>query len=120
MSQWQAIIIEDDQVVANIYAEALRLAGYEPEIIHNGRNALSRLAETVPALVLLDLHLPEVQGEEILQSVRADARLSSTKIIITTADPILAEAFREQVDLVLLKPISFAQLRDLTLRMRPG
>lgn len=120
MSIWPALIIEDDRAVANIYAEALRLAEYEPEIIHNGRDALNRMSEMVPTLILLDLHLPGVSGEEILQSARADVRLHNTVIIITTADPILAEVFREQVDLVLLKPISFAQLRDLTSRMRPG
>jgi two-component system response regulator TrcR len=119
MSELSALIIEDDLPLAKIYAKALRLAGYEPEIVPNGRDALSRLGEMAPELILLDLHLPEVPGSEILQSVRADPRLDNTQIIITTADPILGEEFRDQVDLVLLKPISFSQLRDLTLRMRP-
>ena len=114
-----ALIIEDDVSVATIFAEALRMAHYEPEIVGNGRNALTYLHENIPALILLDLHLPEVSGPDILQSVRADARLDNTRIIITTADPRLAEQLRGQVDFVLLKPISFGQLRDLTTRIRP-
>ena len=114
MNELKALIIEDDLSVAKIYAEALRMADYEAEIIRNGREALAFINENEPALILL-----EVQGGEILQTVRADARLADTQIIITTADPILGEEFREQVDLVLLKPISFGQLRDLTSRMKP-
>jgi len=119
MAKPTAIVIEDDRTVANIYAEALRLAGYEPNIIFNGRDALTYLAEKMPHLILLDLHLPGVAGGDILQDIRADPRAAETTILIATADPILAEQYRELADLVLLKPISFGQLRDLTLRMRP-
>ena len=119
MATLTAIIIEDDRSVATIYAEALRLAGYEPHIIFNGRDAVAYLAEKVPDLILLDLHLPGVTGGDILQAARANPRTAETIIFITTADPILGEQYRELADLVLLKPISFGQLRDLTLRMRP-
>ncbi len=114
-----ALIIEDDLSVANIYAEALRMAGYEPEIIHNGRDALNRLREVVPTIILLDLHLPEVSGPDIWQRIRAESRLNDTRIIVATADPLLAEEMRDHVDLVLLKPISFVQLRDLAIRIQP-
>ena len=40
-------------------------------------------------------------------------------IIITTADARMGDAYREQVDFVLIKPISFVQLRDLTKRLKP-
>jgi len=119
MSELKAVIIEDDRSVALIYAEALRMAGYEPKIIPNGREALTYLNDHEPGLILLDLHLPEVPGGDILQKVRTDARLDDTLIFITTADPLLGEQYREQADLVLLKPISFGQLRDLTLRLKP-
>lgn len=120
MSVLDALIIEDDRMVANIYAEALRLAAYEPMIIGNGRDALTHLENNTPDLILLDLHLPEVQGADILERMQAEDRFGQTLIFITTADPLLGEQFREQVDLVLLKPISFTQLRDLTQRLRPG
>ena len=120
MSAFKALIVEDDRSVAHIYAEALRMAGYEPTIIANGREALAHIHNHEPGLILLDLHLPDVQGGDILQAVRADFHLKETLIFITTADPLLAEQYREEADLVLLKPISFSQLRDLTLRLKPG
>lgn len=120
MSQWLALVVEDDGPVANVYTEALRVAGYEPEVVGNGRDALSRISLTVPTLILLDLHLPDVMGDEILTAVRADPRLVNTRVFLVTADHLLAEQLREQATLVLLKPVSFAQLRDMAVRFRPG
>lgn len=117
MSEVLAFVIEDDYQLAHIYAEALRTAGYEPEVIPDGRTALSRVLEVTPALILLDLHLAEVSGKELLQAIRAEANLNNTRIVITTADAVLAEEMRNDVDLILLKPISFVQLQRLASRM---
>jgi len=110
-----AIIIEDDQDLMTIFSKALQEAGYETDGIRDGAEALARLAGAIPAVVILDLHLPGVDGRQILQQIRADARLAETKVIITSADAALAETL--DADLTLLKPISFTQLRDLTRRL---
>ena len=115
-----ALIIEDDRDQADIFAYALQTAGFETEIIYDGRTALERLDQVVPSLVVLDLHLPYVSGDEILQYIRADARLAEAKVLLATANPHMAEVLQEQSDLVLLKPISFVQLRDLAKRLRPA
>ena len=119
MSRLLAIVIEDDRSVATIYTEALRVAGYETEVIGNGRVALNRIHEVTPALVLLDLHLPEVEGEKILAYIRSEERLAATHIFLVTADHVLAEQIREQAHVVLLKPVSFVQLRDMAARFHP-
>ena len=69
-------------------------------------------------VVVLDMHLPHVAGPDILRYIRADARLEKTQVIIATADPSMADSLREEATLVLLKPISFSQLRDLAKRLR--
>ncbi len=114
-----ALIIEDDNRQATVFAQALRIADFETEIIQNGQEALNRLSEVVPALVVLDLHLPKVSGKDIFEQIQADARLAKTRVMLATADPLLAESLQADVDLVLLKPISFNQLRDLASRLRP-
>lgn len=114
-----ALIIEDDTEQIPVFAEALRLAEFDIEVIQEGGTALHRLQQIEPAIVILDLHLPQVSGKEILQQIRADARLEETRVIIATADPSTAEMIHLQADLVLIKPISFIQLRDLAIRLRP-
>jgi CheY-like chemotaxis protein len=94
------------------------MAEFEIEIDHDGQAALTRLAAITPAIVILDLHLPRISGQTILQQIRADERLAKMRVILTTADALRAESLRREADLVLLKPISFYQLRDLAKRLR--
>ena len=112
-----ALIIEDDDRLAEIFDQALRVASFETEIVQNGDTALVRLAETTPALVLLDLHLPNVPGSKILHKIHANERLTETRVILTTGDVPMASSLRDEADLVLVKPISFMMLRDLAARL---
>ena len=114
-----ALVIEDDIEQLAIFTHALQLAEFETEAIRDGQKALNRLAETEPSVVILDLHLPYVSGKEILRRIRTSDRLQETKIILATADHAAAEIIRQDADLVLIKPISFIQLRDLAMRLRP-
>ena len=116
-----ALIIEDDEDLANIFAEALRGVGFEVNIIADGRIAQERLNNTgvVPFLILLDMHLPHISGADLLSNIKKDSRFNHTTIIITTADARMGETYGDQVDFVLIKPISFVQLRDLTSRLIP-
>ena len=115
-----ALIIEDDYDLSIIFAEALQAAGFETQIVRAGDTALMWLSSTTPKVVVLDLHLPRVAGTNILREIRDNERLAETRIIVTTADARLAETLREKADLVLLKPISFSQLRDLAACLTAG
>jgi CheY-like chemotaxis protein len=114
-----ALIIEDDPDLSIIFSEALRKAGYETEVLLDGLIAQERLKLVVPAVVILDMHLPRVSGIELLDQIRADDRLKNVQVVIATADARMGEVMREQADFVLIKPISFTQLRELTARLRP-
>lgn len=112
------LIIEDDKRQATIFSLALK-NDFEVEVIEDGYTALSRLAQLSPAVVILDLHLPGISGEEILSYIRSQEHLTQTRVILATADAVLAQSLTEQTDLVLLKPISVSQLRQLARRLRP-
>jgi len=116
----RALIVEDDADLSVIFSESFKAAGFETEIIRDGGVAARRLAQTVPDVVALDLHLPNVSGQEILDQIRADERFTKTHVIITTADARMAEPLEHRgATLVLIKPISFSQLRDLAKRLKP-
>lgn len=113
-----ALIIEDDPKLADIFSLALKSAEFETEIVSDGNQALTWLANKTPSIIVLDLHLPYVSGKEILRQIQADDRLANTRVMLATADALMADSLREEVDLVLLKPISVSQLRDLAARLR--
>ena len=115
-----ALIIEDDEDLADIFAEALRGIDYKVEHVADGKLAQERLhTGATPFLILLDMHLPHVSGGDLLTVIKQDERFEKTTVIITTADARMGDLYREQADFVLIKPISFVQLRDLTSRLKP-
>jgi CheY-like chemotaxis protein len=65
------------------------------------------------------MHLPHVSGADLLMDMKNDERFKDTIIIITTADARMGESYGEKADFVMIKPISFVQLRDLTSRLKP-
>jgi diguanylate cyclase (GGDEF)-like protein len=115
-----AIIVEDDKDTASLFSHILNFVGFETEILGEGGEAMVRLAETKPVLVLLDLQLAsDVTGVDVLDYIQGDSRLSETRVIIVTGHPHMADAVQDRVDLVLVKPISPPQLASLVSRMCP-
>jgi CheY-like chemotaxis protein len=112
-----AMVIEDDPDLATIFSEALQTAHFQVETIQDGIQAQQRLRQVEPHVVVLDMHLPGVSGEDLLTQIRADPRLRRTIIVLTTADARMGEAYTDAADFVLIKPIAFTQLRDLTNRL---
>jgi CheY-like chemotaxis protein len=112
-----AFVVEDDPQLSQIFTIALGEL-FEVETITNGSSALARLSETVPGLVVLDINLPGASGAQILHAIRSDGRLKSVHVILATADSRQAYDLQDKADIVLLKPISPAQLRDLSSRLK--
>ena len=116
MEQPLAFVIEDNSDLALVFSEAMVAAGYRVETFENGEDAMRRLELIAPAMIVLDFHLPGVTGPEILKYLHYSERFWQTRIIIASADEHLAKQYRSWVTLVLLKPISMVQLRDLAQR----
>lgn len=112
-----ALIVEDNEDQNLVFTMALYHAGYKTESFQNGLLAQKRLAEITPAVVVLDLHVPGVKGEALLGEIRSNSQLDSTRVILATADAGLAALLQPEADLILLKPISFAQLNKLAVRL---
>jgi DNA-binding response OmpR family regulator len=115
-----AFIIDDNRDISELFATALQAAEYETEIFVEGSAALKRLRESAPSVIVLDLQLPDIPGMEILETIRTDDRLRGSRVIVVTGEQQMSKSVGRMADLVLLKPISFDQLRDLARRLRPS
>jgi two-component system KDP operon response regulator KdpE len=114
-----AYIVEDNRDTVTIFRGALEMAQYEVEEAYDGAVARDYLAKNVPDLIILDLHIPYISGDVLLQQIRSDERLKDTRVFLATADANMAAQLRDQAELVLLKPIGFSQLKELAQRFRP-
>lgn len=114
-----ALVIEDNEDLNAIFSSALEKAGYLVQSVYSGVAAQQFLAEIIPAIVTLDLHMPGVSGDVVLKYIRSNDRFKDVRVIVTTADAAFADALQFKPELVLLKPISFSQLSQLASRFAP-
>lgn len=77
-------IIEDDQAISQMYRIKFEAEGYEVETAENGKLGLELAENMKPDIILLDLMMPEMTGDEMLQKLRATEWGANTKVIILT------------------------------------
>ncbi len=83
MRRWPYIlVVDDDADFRSGLRVALEMKGYQVEEAENGEQALSKLAEKAPLLVLLDLQMPVMNGREMLQRMRANSDLKDVPVVI--------------------------------------
>jgi CheY-like chemotaxis protein len=106
------LVVEDDVDVATSINEIVEERGYRAICVGNGRDALSVLEEERPALMLVDLFMPVMNGAEFLKIIKQSPKLATIPRVIMTAanDPMIS--VKEDVT-VLYKPVDFDALGRL-------
>jgi two-component system alkaline phosphatase synthesis response regulator PhoP len=108
-SQGRVVIVEDDDDIAQLLAHALRKADFAPEVLLSGAAALARVRADPPALLLLDVMLPGLNGLEICRALRADPSTAAVPIIMITAradESQRIEGLELGADDYIIKPFS--------------
>ncbi|SRR6266545_1754622 len=105
------LVVEDDPAIVDFVQRVLRRAGYAVRTAGDGAVALAAIAEHRPALVLLDLTLPGVRGEAVVEQLRRQP--SAVPIIVITASPHAAARLSDaHIRQILLKPFLLQELLD--------
>ncbi len=106
------IIVEDDEILAEIMSEALEAAGHMVSIVHDGNVALSTISASEPDLVILDYALPGRTGMSILRDLRRVAHEALLVMMATArAGRIhIGRAAAEGVDDYIIKPFDIGDI----------
>lgn len=104
------IIVEDDPGISKYLQAALRSHGYDTLLAPDGKTALEMIASHCPDLLLLDLGLPDMDGSEIIRSVRAWSRMPIIIISARSAEIDKAAALDMGADDYLTKPFGTVEL----------
>jgi len=84
MVKRRILVVEDDDVLANLYRTALNFAGYDVAVAGDGVTALDDIDTDHPDLVVLDMHLPPIGGERILSEVASTPDTRDIPFIVVT------------------------------------
>ena len=82
MKQYNLLIVDDEQRFADMLAKRLSLRGCHCDICYNGQQAIDLVQQNNFFLILLDLHLPDIYGSEVLAQIKAIS--PQTPVIILT------------------------------------
>jgi len=79
------LVIEDEELLRNLYRELLEMKGYHVETANDGKIALEKLNETrKPDLILLDINMPHMDGVEFLRIIKSNNKLKRVPVIVIT------------------------------------
>lgn len=105
------LVVDDNDALRENLAEALELEGYDVAVAPNGDDALARLeADPSIAVVLLDLVMPGMDGRQLLGRIRADPRLASLRVVLTTGHTGPRARAGVPADAFLTKPFGVREL----------
>ena len=88
------LVVEDDPIIGELLKLRLEAARYRPYWVQSGEEALSTIHDVKPALVLLDLGLPRMDGFQVLTEIRRQAVFARTPVVVLTARHNVADVQR--------------------------
>ena len=107
------LVVEDDAGVARMLSATLEAEGYHPLVACTGEEGVSLAVRKGPQLILLDLMLPGMDGFEVMQNLRGNARTAHIPVMVVSARHDSADkvrAFESHVDDYLTKPFNSEEL----------
>lgn len=79
------LLVEDDTTLAELYSERLKAEGFNVVHCSDGEQALAEVKEVRPALIILDIMIPKMNGLDVLKALREDPETATIPVIIATA-----------------------------------
>jgi len=104
----KVLIVDDEEDVRDSLQELFADEGFEVETAPDGAAALRQLneEETLPCVVILDLLMPVLGGDDLYRKMQSDPRLATIPVIVSTSDPARAPGGL----LIMKKPINLDRL----------
>jgi DNA-binding response OmpR family regulator len=115
MSEDRIMVVDDDPNSLDIVRTYLEARGYSVATAINGEEALAKLEEVRPALILLDVMMPGMDGWEVARIVKNHPDFGDVRIVMLTARSDFAdkhEGLRAGADDYIVKPIQLEELAD--------
>jgi CheY-like chemotaxis protein len=120
----RVLVVDDDRVIQQLLEVNLELEGYEVvATASDGREALDKIAELGPDLVILDIMMPKMDGLEVCRHLKADPKLARIPVVLLSAraqDLDVREGMDIGADAYLTKPFDPVELLEVVGRLLPG
>lgn len=110
MAGARILVVDDEPKIVEVVKSYLENAGYEVRIAYSGQQALELFEETRPSLVILDLMLPDIAGEEVCEVIRKKSRVPIIMLTARIDEESVLRGLNTGADDYVTKPFSPRQL----------
>ncbi|HKO59472.1 MAG TPA: response regulator [Thermoanaerobaculia bacterium] len=105
------LVVEDDAPVAQLISKILQRNGFESEVVADGHSALDRARVTRPAMILADLTIKGMGGDQLCSALKAQPETKEIPYVVVSGDADIARKAREcGADDFMEKPFEFDKL----------
>jgi DNA-binding response OmpR family regulator len=107
------LVVDDNFDITEITRTILASRGYDVRVAHSGRDALAQIQADPPALVILDVMMPDMSGLEVVEQIKDHPTTATIPVIMCTAkaqDSDFLEGYRCGADYYITKPFTAQQL----------
>ena len=115
-SRGRLLVVEDERTLRTAVSRYLRRQGYDVEAVESGAEALGLATRDAFDLILLDLRLQDMSGDEVFRTLEADAPLMAARVVFMTGDlnrPGAADFVHASARPVIAKPFQLSELQAL-------
>ncbi len=109
----KVLIVDDDRTTVTLLKTLLELDGFEVQSVGNGQAVLSLVENYQPDVILLDYHLSDIEGIEVLRDIRNSADYASLPVVVASGLDVGDEALAAGADRFLVKPFEPDELPGL-------
>ncbi len=114
----KVLIVEDNPDLRNIFSRIFAHHNFEVQTAQDGMEALERLADSCPDVLILDINMPRLNGLDVLSYIRQTPFFRTLKVIVVTGNSVAIDhPDAQQADLLLVKPISVNELITMAQRL---
>ena len=120
MQQKKILAVDDERHIVRLIQVNLERAGYQVVTAYDGREALKKIEEEHPDLIVLDVMMPYMNGLETLKEIRANPQTRNLPVIMLTAkaqDQDVFQGYSYGVDIYLTKPFNPVELLTFVKRI---
>jgi CheY-like chemotaxis protein len=107
----KVLFVDDSPTITSAAYDMLDELGYEVDLAYNGKEALDRVQQSKPDIIILDIEMPKLKGYEVAEVVRNIPELKKIPLIALTS--VSPESLKEKArlfDAYLIKPFGFDQM----------
>ena len=114
------LVVDDDVAIVRMIEFKLKAAGFKVTCAFNGQEALDKIAEDKPDLLISDINMPQMTGIELIQQLKKSVQTRDIPVIILTArgeDEQREEAVKIGTNVFINKPFAPAKLLEIVRQM---